>query len=179
MAAWAKEGLLIIHSSLGQHWASPKAQSVTVIIHYPTLMWAWREKTSHAPEHPPTPMFPAQSFQSSSSANPPLPISQPSHLPHPLPSSSPCFSSSSSSSYLSQSILHEITRWHRRRCPGNHCYTTVARPPCANMPRAQWGICATERIRRGYEKKEEIKGWMKGRGWKVKHWLPSPPLTLI
>lgn len=85
-------------------------------------------KTSHAPlnthniPHPPSSTPPAATTIS--------------------PSPSP--SSSSSSSNLSQSILHEITRWHGRRCPGNHRYTTVAWSPSTNKPRAQYGFCVAE-----------------------------------
>lgn len=39
----------------------------------------------------------------------------------------------------SQSVLHEITRWHGC-CPGNHGCTTVAWSPSTNKPRTQQGF---------------------------------------
>lgn len=137
--AWTEEGLLIMQpfheTTLGLTQGTECHCDYTLpCINASLVAWENIACTSRCLERPPIP--------------PSLPH-QPSarcchNLTFPIPLTPP--------PNLSQSILHEITRWHGRRCPGNHCYTTVAWSPSANKPRAQQGFSVAEGRRR-YERR--------------------------
>lgn len=75
----------------------------------------------------------------------------------------------------SQSILHEITRWHRQRRPGNHRYTTVAWSPSTNKPGAQRGFCVAENKNKACEGRNKRLGGRVG-GGRSRSGCCSPPL---
>lgn len=144
--------LLIILPCLRQYSASPVALNVSVIVHHPALTNAsWREKTILLLMPVTSPPHTFLLFFSSSPSK--LPCCSPFHLRQP----------SSTSSHLSQSIPHKITRWHARCCPGNHCYTTVAWSPSSDKPRAQHA-CVLQSLGTRHLR-EVVKGWREGWGW--------------
>lgn len=150
--------------SLRQQSASPRAQSVTVIIHCPALMRAlWREKTSHAPLGAWN-VLPSPPLSSSSALLPPLPQSHLPHPAHPLPISvnqSFMKSQGDTDSVVLVTTAIQLLPGHRAQTSPEHSEASV-------LQREEEGM-----------KGEEIKGWREGRGWKVKQRLLQPSLAFI